>query len=218
MPLEDLDLEFEDEDEQNKKKSDAIHDAADIEFGAAVTSEKASPKSSPSEQVTQAVAIESSGPKPHPSAATSGAQVKKLEEVRAKIAQARTAASGAAPAAKATATQAVASKPEAQAQPVVQQGSAALHLVSEPDGQNLAQLTQLIEDTKFEARVQVAVAQEMSSFMAEMLSDAKLMQHQIQQLLMRLNQKNAANKPELVAIQKALADFLSKKRKFPNEK
>jgi hypothetical protein len=49
--------------------------------------------------------------------------------------------------------------------------------------------------------------------MAEVLSDAKLMQHQVQQLLMRLNQKNPALKPELMAIQKALADFLAKKRK-----
>lgn len=194
MPLEDLDLEFEDEEEQKRKRNESLHDTVDLEFGASPEKPAA-----PSIAVKPAAvaAADSSGPKAAPSVAN--AQVKKIEEVRAKMAQAKnpTAAPTQAP-------------PAARA---VTNGSSALQLAPEPGDVNLAQLYQMMEDTKFEARVQVAVAQEKGEFMAEVLSDAKLMQHQVQQLLQRLNQKNPALKPELMAIQKALADFLAKKRK-----
>ncbi len=210
MPLEDLDLVFEDE-EELKKKSDTLQDDVVLEFGTGIFEKPAAL------QTPQA-----SAPPPQPAAAPTGAQVaraapssaqltnpdasqpnvKRLEEVRAKMAQNKSA-----PAAQAS----------AQVARPATNGSSALQLNHENDP-NLAQLVDLIESTKFEARVEVAVAQQMSTYMAEMLSDAKLMQHQVQQLLMRLNQKNAANKPELVAIQKALADFINKKRKYPHEK
>jgi len=196
MPLEDLDLEFEDEEEQKRKRSETLNDTVDLEFGAS-PEKPAAPSIAP--KPAAVAAADSSGPKAAPSAA--GAQVKKIEEVRAKIAQAKNPTG--APAQPSTA-------PAARA---VTNGSSALQLAPEPGDVNLAQLYQMMEDTKFEARVQVAVAQEKGEFMAEVLSDAKLMQHQVQQLLMRLNQKNPALKPELMAIQKALADFLAKKRK-----
>ena len=192
MPLEDLDLEFEDEEEQKRKRNESLHDAVDLEFGAAP--EKPAPSSVASKPAAVAAA-DSSGPK-------AVAQVKKIEEVRAKMAQAKNPTG--AP------IQAPSAAPAARA---VTNGSSALQLAPEPGDVNLAQLYQMMEDTKFEARVQVAVAQEKGEFMAEVLSDAKLMQHQVQQLLQRLNQKNPALKPELMAIQKALADFLAKKRK-----
>lgn len=195
MPLEDLDLEFEDEEEQKRKRNESLHDTVDLEFGAAP--EKAAAPSIAAKPAAVA-AGDSSVPKAAP--AVGGAQVKKIEEVRAKMAQA-----------KAPTQSATAGAPTAQR--TVTNGSSALQLAPEPGEVNLAQLYQMMEDTKFEARVQVAVAQEKGEFMAEVLSDAKLMQHQVQQLLMRLNQKNPALKPELMAIQKALADFLAKKRK-----
>ncbi len=196
MPLEDLDLEFEDEEEQKKKRNESLHDTVDLEFGAAP--EKAA-ASSIAPKPAAVAAGDSSVPKAAPT--VGGAQVKKIEEVRAKMAQAK-APGQSAP---------VSSAPAAQR--TVTNGSSALQLAPEPGEVNLAQLYQMMEDTKFEARVQVAVAQEKGEFMAEVLSDAKLMQHQVQQLLMRMNQKNPALKPELMAIQKALADFLAKKRK-----
>lgn len=195
MPLEDLDLEFEDEEEQKRKRNESLHDAVDLEFGAS-PDKPATPSVAP--KPAAVAARDSSAPKTAPSAA--GAQVKKIEEVRAKMAQSKNPSAAATPVA-ATPARAVTS------------GSSALQLAPEPGDVNLAQLYQMMEDTKFEARVQVAVAQEKGEFMAEVLSDAKLMQHQVQQLLQRLNQKNPALKPELMAIQKALADFLAKKRK-----
>ena len=212
MPLEDLDLVFEDE-EELKKKSDTLQDDVVLEFGTGIHEKPAglqTPQAVPSAPVQAAAPAGAQAPKAVPSAATklsnpdaSQPNVKRLEEVRAKMAQNKGAPvkPAAAPTGPAPITN----------------GSSALQLSPDQDP-NLAQLVDLIETTKFEARVEVAVAQQMSTYMAEMLSDAKLMQHQVQQLLMRLNQKNAANKPELVAIQKALADFINKKRKYPHEK
>jgi len=206
MPLEDLDLEFEDEEEQKRKRKESLHDAVDLEFGA--TPEKTSnnvvaqvrPGGAPSGNP----AIKQGNPQATPAPNAQTAQVKKIEEVRAKIAQSQNPNKAANPAA-AGAT---------PARPLVQ-GANALQLAPEPssDDATVAGLYQQLEQTKFEARVQVAVAQEKAEFMAEMLSDAKLLQHQVQQLLTRINQKNPALKPELMAIQKALADFLAKKRK-----
>lgn len=215
MPLEDLDLEFEDE-EELKKKSDTLQEDVVLEFGTGIFEKPQNiqtPQAAPSAPVQAAAPagaqVSKAAPATAPSAAAlsnpdaSQPNVKRLEEVRAKMAQNKTAPTkpGAAPTASVPATN----------------GSSALQMQMESDP-NLAQLVDLIETTKFEARVEVAVAQQMSTYMAEMLSDAKLLQHQVQQLLMRLNQKNAANKPELVAIQKALADFINKKRKYPHEK
>ncbi len=207
MPLEDLDLEFEDEEELKKKKSaETVQVDVDLEFGA---TEKPAPAPSVAVEKAAPAAVETAAPKVEKSQTdpsikvaqpAAGGQVKKLDEMRAKIAQAKSQAPTKPAATVASAT------------PVIS-GANALQLSAEIEGLNLAQLTQMIEDTKFDAQVQVAVAEQKAVFMAEMLSDAKLLQHQIQQLLVRLNKKHADNKPELMAIQKALADFLEKKRK-----
>lgn len=205
MPLEDLDLEFEDEDELKKKKAEAVHVDLDLEFGAAP--EKPAPAvTSPQPEKVAAVAAQPAQAKtPAPAAAPEAkaeevqpgsASVKKLDDVRAKMAQAK----------------AQVAKTAGNTQPAVS-GANALQLAPAGEDMNLAQLVQLVEDTKFEASVQVAVAQEKSVFMAEMLSDAKLLQHQVQQLIVRMNTKHPDLKPELMAVQKALADFLAKKRK-----
>lgn len=208
MPLEDLDLEIEDEEELKKKKSaETVQVDVDLEFGA---TEKPAPAPSVAVEKAAPAAVETAAPKVEKSQTdpsikvappAAGGQVKKLDEMRAKIAQAK----GQAPAKVATA-------PATAATPMIS-GANALQMSADIEGLNLAQLSQMIEDTKFDAQVQVAVAEQKAVFMAEMLSDAKLLQHQIQQLLVRLNKKHADNKPELMAIQKALADFLEKKRK-----
>ncbi len=207
MPLEDLDLEFEDEEELKKKKSaETVQVDVDLEFGA---NEKPVPAPSAAVEKAAPAVVETTAPKVEKSQTdpsikvaqpAAGGQVKKLDEMRAKIAQAK----GQAPAKPAAAASATT--------PAIS-GANALQMSADIEGLNLAQLTQMIEDTKFDAQVQVAVAEQKAVFMAEILSDAKLLQHQIQQLLVRLNKKHADNKPELMAIQKALADFLEKKRK-----
>jgi hypothetical protein len=209
MPLEDLDLEFEDE-EELKKKSDALHDDVVLEFGTGIHEKPVIPQAqanatpTSSQPASTAAPVESAKVAPKPQVVptnpdASQPNIKRLEEVRAKMAQTKGA-------------------PKSGGTNPGFSGNAAMQIQPQDSSDpNLAQLVDLIENTKFDARVEVAVAQQMSVYMAEMLSDAKLLQHQVQQLLMRLNQKSPANKPELVAIQKALADFINKKRKFPHE-
>jgi hypothetical protein len=209
MPLEDLDLEFEDEDDQKKRKAEAVHVDLDIEFGASPDKPVSSSVSPPIEKVapatSQQVQPKALAPANPPVVKNEEVQaptaaIKKLDDVRAKMAQAKAQV-----AKSASTTQSAASATTA--------GANALQLAPANDELNLAQWVQLVEDTKFEASVQVAVAQEKSVFMAEILSDAKLLQHQMQQLIIRINTKHPDLRPELVAMQKALADFLAKKRK-----
>jgi hypothetical protein len=49
--------------------------------------------------------------------------------------------------------------------------------------------------------------------LSELLSDVKLMDHQINQLLVRINAKHPDMKQEALMIKKILADFTAKKRK-----
>jgi len=208
MAFDDLDLEFEDEEEQKKKKNDAVAVDVDLEFGAhAETAAKAPER-------PKAAAPQEPATAPPPSKLDEmepgTASVKRLDEVRAKMAQAKGSVS--APARPAAAASEKKAAPASLSGAAVQ-GSSALQLTPEHSELDLAQWMKLVEDTRFEARVQVAVAQEKGEYMAEVLSDAKLMQHQVQNLIMRINQKHPDVKAELVAIQKALADFVAKKRK-----
>jgi hypothetical protein len=50
-------------------------------------------------------------------------------------------------------------------------------------------------------------------FLVDFMSDLKLLDYQVHQLLVRMHQKHPDLKPEIMAIKKALADFMSKKRK-----
>lgn len=207
MPLEDLDLVFEDEEDLKKKKSDIVHSDLDLEFGA---SEVVKPQ--PSASVKPQTAPVSAPAKAAPASPTpvavseatteaepGSASVQRLEEVRAKLA-AKTAQGPAAPAQK---TQ------------TAIHGATALKLTPalETESDALAEMQRQLLETKFESRVQVAVMQEKMEFITDVLSDAKLMQHQMAQLLARMNQKHPDLKPELLALQKLLADFIAKKRK-----
>jgi hypothetical protein len=57
------------------------------------------------------------------------------------------------------------------------------------------------------------VAEFKTEILSEMLSDMKLMEHQIGQLLVRINAKHPDMKQEALMIKKILADFTAKKRK-----
>lgn len=185
MPLEDLDLEFEDEDEQKKKRNDAVHVDVDLAFSA--TGVHTLPPS-----LSAAGKADSSAPKPVPAAAAAArapghvAPVKKLDEARAQAARRPTATST--------------------------QGANAMQLAPAPDA-DFSHLVQEIEDTKFDARVQVAVAEHKMELLADVLSDVKLLDHQVHQWLVRINQKHPELKNEVLAVKKLLADFAAKKRK-----
>lgn len=218
MPLEDLDLEFEDEEDlKQKRNNEMVHQDVDLEFGAspAVAPKAASAPAAPKlvsektekTQIIPPVGKVSSGPTPTArstpqSAPSPQGQVKRLDEARAAL---KKPASSVPPSA--------AARPSAASS--MTNGSSALDLNLDSDFEQLglAQLTADLENTKFEAKVQVAVAEFKTEILADVLSDVKLLDHQVHQLLVRINQKHPDLKPEVMALKKLLADFAAKKRK-----
>lgn len=67
--------------------------------------------------------------------------------------------------------------------------------------------------TDMQATIKVATLEAKLEFMVEMMSDAKLLDFQVNQLLSRIYQRDPNSKAEVLAIKKLLADFITKKRK-----
>lgn len=78
--------------------------------------------------------------------------------------------------------------------------------------ENVVDITEL-EKVKFDADVKIAVAEFKTEYLSELLSDIKVFQIQMNQLLLKLYQKNPKTKNEILALKKLLADFATKKRK-----
>lgn len=216
MPLEDLDLEFEDEEDlKRKRNSETVAVDVDSLFAnpgtppessapkAAAPAAPAKPtiKSAPTPAAKPAGGVASApSQSPRPGTPATGAEVKRLDEARAQM---KKPAATAGPPSTASPPQPVSAS--------VSSGANALDLGLD-DGPMLS-LSGEVEQIRFEARVQVAVAEFKAEFMADVLSDAKLLDHQVHQLLLRINQKHPELKPEVLAIKKLLADFAAKKRK-----
>lgn len=94
-------------------------------------------------------------------------------------------------------------------------GATALKMepVAEVESQELIELREKMRQVELNAEVKVQVAEFKTEYLTEMLSDMKLMEHQIGQLLLRINAKHPDLKNEALMIKKILADFTSKKRK-----
>jgi hypothetical protein len=197
MPFDDLDLEFEDEEESKKKKNDAVQQDVDLEFH---TPEAAKPRPHPQGPPAPNSAAPSAVPKP-PSKPPG--EVRKIEDARA----------AAAPVAQPTP---VRRPPQAVASsgPMVD-GSSALkeQPVYDLESQQIVELQEQMRKVQLESEVKVAVAEFKMEFLTEMLSDMKLLEHQIGQLLVRINAKHPDMKNEVLMIKKILADFTAKKRK-----
>lgn len=193
MPLDDLDLEFEDEDEAKRKKNEAVHIDVDLEFHTPEQSGKPRPAARPGPPAGNPAAPPAR-PVQRPMA-----EVKNLSDARPQ-AQAR----------------------PAQAQPIARavsapqsSGSSALKEDShfDFDNQSVVQMREEMRRVEFEAEVKVGIAEFKTELLSELLSDMKLMDHQINQLLVRINAKHPDMKQEVLMIKKILADFTSKKRK-----
>lgn len=189
MPFDDLDLEFEDEEESRKKKKEAVDVDVDLEFQAPDL-----PKPRPMPQ--KPVPPPESPQTPPPRSAPPQAEVRKIEEAR--IAQVKKAAP-----AQSSTTRAPVS------------GSSALkeNVDFDIESQQIVELQEQVRKIELESQVKVAVAEFKMEFLTEMLSDVKLLEHQIGQLLTRINAKHPDMKNEIIMIKKVLAEFSSKKRK-----
>jgi hypothetical protein len=198
MALDDLDLEFEDEEEAKKKKNEAVQQDVDLEFHAQdndVKPRPTRPGPPPSQQPT------SVGSRPQP--VQPMAQVKKLDDARN------------VPPVKRPVTTASASPSP------VSVGANAMKVQSQPlmedqydlESEEIVQLRERARKAEFDADVKVQVAEFKTELLSELLGDMKLMDHQINQLLVRINAKHPDMKQEVLMIKKILADFTSKKRK-----
>lgn len=198
MALDDLDLEFEDEDEAKKKKNDALQQDVDLEFHM----QDSGVKPRPTRPGAPAAPAGAAAPRPAaPQAPSAGAQVRPIQSAQS----ARPATASARP-----------QTPAAQA-PV--NGSSALKV--QPSGENhydleseeIVRLREQARKAEFDANVKVEVAEFKTELLSELLSDMKLMDHQVNQLLVRINAKHPDMKQEVLMIKKLLADFTAKKRK-----
>lgn len=200
MAFDDLDLEFEDEEETKKKKNEAVHVDVDLEFNSPEGGKPRTPQ--PPARPAQAAA--GTAPNiPRPPGAQQPGTVRKIEDARAAQAQA----------------QARPGSPAAQARPASAQpravGTSAIKEEGAYDLESLqvVEMREQMRRIEFEAEVKVQVAEFKTEILSEMLSDMKLVEHQIGQLLIRINAKHPDMKNEALMIKKILADFTAKKRK-----
>lgn len=195
MPFDDLNLEFEDEEEAlRKKKAETLTVDVDLEFQAPDVGAKPRPATRPAPPPG---AEPVSRPAP---ARPPGAEVRKIDEARANATQSRPVPRPAAPVAP------VARSPQVS-------GAHALDSSYDLESESIVQMREEMKRVQIESEVKVGIAEFKAEFLSEMLSDMKLLDHQINQLLVRINAKHPDMKQEVLMIKKLLADFNAKKRK-----
>lgn len=104
----------------------------------------------------------------------------------------------------------------ARPQPVTQDGghtATAFKMPPREATKSQKDLMEYVRKVEFEAEVKVRVADFKAEILGEILGDMKFMEHQIGQLLARINNKHPESKQEILMIKKILADFTAKKRK-----
>ncbi len=99
--------------------------------------------------------------------------------------------------------------------PVMTSGSSAMKIAPIPKEQTKSHdtLMEQVRKIEFEAEVKVRVADFKAEILGDILGDMKFMDHQIGQLLARINAKHPDMKQEVLMIKKILADFTAKKRR-----
>ena len=70
-----------------------------------------------------------------------------------------------------------------------------------------------MSDIKNSADVKIAVAEAKSEFLVQYISDAKLLDHQVNQMLSRIHKKVPQLKNDVLSIKKYMSDFLAKTKK-----
>lgn len=200
MALDDLDLEFEDEDEMKKKKNDAVHQDVDLEFHSPDSDVKPRP-SRPAPPQGAAPARPAAPQQPM-------GQVKQINDARSAQPIKRPATP-------------VSAAPRSVGDSTSPRNAGANALKSQPvaeghydlESEEIVQLRERVRKAEFDAEVKVQVAEFKTELLSELLGDIKLMDHQINQLLVRINAKHPDMKQEALMIKKLLADFTAKKRK-----
>lgn len=188
MAIEDLDLEFEDETEA--EKGDALDVDVDLSFSASPESVK---------QHMSQKRPQSAAPKPRPKAATPKPQPRKPTQNN--VSNIQEARPKARPQAQA--------KPMSQASPTPDYAEHNMQEISELRSE-IEYLKSQIQAIQHQADIKVAVAEAQTSYMVEVVSNAKVMDHQVTQILTRINKKAPALGSEVQTIKKYVSEFLKK--------
>lgn len=209
MPFDDLNLEFEDEEEAlKKKKAETLQVDVDLEFQAPDPTSKPARPSRPEPQGSAPAARPAPARPQQPQG-----EVRNINEARPATAQ---PAAGAQPRPVArpagAPAQAQGAPQAARPQPQVS-GANALDMNYDLESENIVQMREEMRRVQIESEVKVGIAEFKTEYLSEMLSDMKLLEHQIGQLLVRINAKHPESKQEVLMIKKLLADFNAKKRK-----
>lgn len=189
MAFDDLDLEFEDEDEAKKKKgNEALHTDVDLEFHTheEVSKPVAAARPTPVKPVQQQA---------RPTAVP-GAVVKKIDEARPGTSTAIKRPLPSIPTPRSVGSSALKEEPD-----------------FEVESQEVIELREKVRRVEIESEIRVGIAEFKTEYVTEVMSDMKLLDHQVNQLLVRINAKHPDMKQEVLMIKKLLADFTSKKRK-----
>ncbi|MFA5582965.1 MAG: hypothetical protein WDA09_02020, partial [Bacteriovoracaceae bacterium] len=86
-------------------------------------------------------------------------------------------------------------------------------ILNPEQGDLISQLKERIEQVETEAQIKIAIAEFKTDILSDLMSDIKLLEHQIGGLLNRIHAKHPDLKQEALMIKKLLSDFSSKKRK-----
>lgn len=190
MSFDDLDLEFEDEEEQKKPKAAVIQTNANIQFPPLQQ-----PKARP-----QAGAMA----EPHPVKTVTSPSIKRPEIQKTGNVQNLNEAR---PLSK---SQGTGSRSMSS---IVGSSALKTEVSLQVNGDEMEQLRDHARRVEFEAGIKVAVAEFKTALLTDLMSDIKLVDHQIGQLLSRMNAKHPDIRQEALMIKKILADFIQKKRK-----
>ena len=184
MAIEDLDLEFEDEEEE--KKGDALDVDVDLTFSASPDSPQGEAAAQVRKKPTPTPRPQTdSSPKPTPTPRANISNINDAKKPRP-VPQAR---------------------PTSQVKPTPSQDYS--EDVSELRSQIQA-LQDKIRLIEHQADVKVAVAEAEKDFLVEYVSNAKVLDHQITQMLQRINSKAPNAKAEVQMIKKHLTEFVAK--------
>lgn len=235
MAIEDLDLEFEDEEEE--EKSDALEVDVDLSFSASNDSsnqpqsnKKAVGKSTTlSANANDAADSNIKTPKNNKPIAAQPAAAPKPQAKPTQMPKANNAASNnvarIADHPQRSASTPAATTPQPQAKVTSQQVQSP---VQAPAGledyqyeldvlrEQISELKEQMRNVRQHADVKVAVAEAKSEFIIEYMTNAKLLDHQVNQLLQRIHKKVPALKTEVLTIKKYMTEFLEKSGKKKN--
>lgn len=217
MALDDLDLEFEDEEEARKKKgNETVQQDVDLQFHVSETNPRKAHRPGPSTAESPTTPGGTAIRTPAPASQPMG-EVKKMDEARAaqNTSQVKRPQG---PPAQVTAPRPapIATTPRAVGSSALKVQPTVMSLPSDLDEHESAEVMELrekIRKVELDSEVKVQVAEFKAGFIGEMLGDMKLMEHQINQLLVRINAKHPDLKQEALMIKKILADYTTKKRK-----